>query len=309
MNPQQASAWSGAVLVIGNDRLEMGVVPDAGGSTAFLRVRRGATWADVLRPATAASLLAGDRLAFANWPLAPYSNRIAGGVIRCLPGREVRVPANAPSISAHVLHGHGWLLPWQVDARSASAVTLSLELDATAAWPWRHRIEQTLTLSAQEARASLRVTNLSNEPMPAGIGWHPYFVRTPGCTIATRQAGIWWSQDEIPVRHEPLPKALDMSAGVRLADLPASDNCFTGWSGEARMAWPEAQLEVEMSADPTMFGHTVFYNPAGRDFYCFEPVSHATNAPGLEPDAAVAAGLRILASGQTLEGSFGLRVL
>lgn len=301
---------SNAVFIIGNDQLEVGVVPEAGGSLSSVRARRGYHWVDIMRAASAKALREGDRLGFANWVVAPYSNRIANGQVRCIPGRQVRLPANAPAISPHILHGHGWLRPWTIEIRASDSITMAMQLEAGLFWPWRHRIEQTISVRGAEMTSWLSVTNLDSQPMPVGLGWHTYFPRTPECSITSRLRGIWWAEpDGIPNRHAPLPDALDMAGGARLAELPAGDNCFTGWDGVARLGWPENDVAVEMTADPALFGHIVFYNPAGTDFYCFEPVSHSTNAPHLEPDAARAEGVRILAAGQTLAGSFMLRVL
>jgi aldose 1-epimerase len=301
---------SNAVYVIGNDQLELGLVPEAGGSWTSLRVRKAAHWVDIMRPASARSLRDGDRLGYANWPIVPYSNRIANGLVRCLPGRLVQLPANAPAISPHILHGHGWLRPWAVEARTADSITMAMQLEAGQFWPWRHRMEQTISVRGVEAESWLSVTNLDSQPMPVGLGWHTYFPRTPECSITARLPGIWWaSPDGIPNRHAAVPDSLDMARGARLADLPAGDNCYTGWDGVARLAWPENDVIVEMTAAPSLFGHIVFYNPAGTDFYCFEPVSHSTNAPNLEPEAARAEGVRILAPGEVLSGSFKLRVV
>jgi aldose 1-epimerase len=46
-------------------------------------------------------------------------------------------------------------------------------------------------------------------------------------------------------------------------------------------------------------GYYILYAPAGRDFFCFEPVDHAVNAHNL-PRGVARNGLTILVPGQTL---------
>ncbi|WP_234717033.1 hypothetical protein [Ensifer adhaerens] len=42
-------------------------------------------------------------------------------------------------------------------------------------WPWDFRSEQHFELGDESLRLTLTVENRSERPMPAGMGWHPYF--------------------------------------------------------------------------------------------------------------------------------------
>ena len=68
----------------------------------------------------------------------------------------------------------------------------------------------------------------------------------------------------------------DLTAGIAIEDVEL-DNVFTGWSGEAVIAWPEYRLELAMSASaPLRF--LVVYVPGNESYFCAEPVSNSTDA-------------------------------
>ena len=76
------------------------------------------------------------------------------------------------------------------------------------------------------------------------------------------------------------------------------DNCFTGWSGSARIDTPHHRIAIEAS---DALGCAVFFRPAGQPFFAFEPVSHANNAlNGNEPP------MHVLAPAQTLEARMAI---
>ena len=51
------------------------------------------------------------------------------------------------------------------------------------AWPWAYHATQRFTLTPSGLTVELSLSNQSAAPMPAGLGWHPYFPRTPRVTI------------------------------------------------------------------------------------------------------------------------------
>ena len=64
--------------------------------------------------------------------------------------------------------------------------------------------------------------------MPAGLGWHPYFPRTPRTTVTAAVSALWRTDAEM------MPTALRAAARPRPRGAPpdavALDNGFAGWS-------------------------------------------------------------------------------
>ena len=75
---------------------------------------------------------------------------------------------------------------------------------------------------------------------------------------------------------------------------------FLGWDGIARIETPSTGLAITLTASESL-RCPVVWAPAGADFLCVEPQSHAIGAPS-EAAARAAAPLRRLQPGETLEG-------
>ncbi len=217
------------VVELKADGSRLRLVPAAGGAVArYWRER--APMREWLRPAAVEALSRGDRYETAGFPLVPYSNRIRDGRF-LFGGRAVALPLNRPP-ERHSIHGHGWQAAWRAPETSASAALLEYRHPADA-WPWAYRATQRFTLTPAWLRVELTLANESDSPMPAGLGWHPYFPRTPHTTITASVRAMWLTDGEImPTALAAEPPVAALERGVA-ADAVALDNCFTGWSGRA----------------------------------------------------------------------------
>ena len=124
---------------------------------------------DLLR--TPADLAAYQREPFfwGSFPMAPWCNRIAARPT-LVNGRTITVPPNFPDGTA--IHGQVQALAWEVVGPGALAVSAGGD-----AWPWAYRAEQRLVIEETTLRMELQLTNLSDDEMPAGLGFHPWFLR------------------------------------------------------------------------------------------------------------------------------------
>ena len=125
--------------------------------------------------------------------------------------------------------------------------------------------------------------------MPAGLGWHSYFLRTPRTALTASVERIW-PTDARCCRQSfaPSPVTARLAAGVTI-DSVSLDNGFTGWSRRAVVDWPELGARLVMTAGPPLDFLTVFIPPS-LPFFCVEPVSHATDAVNLAGAASRSAG-------------------
>jgi len=273
--------------------------PAAGGAiTRYWHARAGVT-REWLRPPPPHPIRgASPAAAFA---LVPYSNRIRDGRFT-FRGRTVQLPLNFPP-ERHSIHGQGWQGVWRPTEVTATEARLQYE-HAAAAWPWTYRAIQRITLSPDRLVVSLAVVNESAEPMPVGLGWHPYFTRTPGATITADVRAMWLTDDEtMPTTLETAPAA-ELARGIAV-DHVALDNCCVGWSGRASLEWPDLGARMTMTAAPPLDCLVVF-TPPRRPFFCLEPVSHVTDAFNLAPAGRTDTGMRVLESGDTLRATVTL---
>lgn len=239
-----------------------------------------------------------DPLQSAMFPLVPFSNRLSEDLE--LDGRKIRLPRYLRDCD-FAIHGFGWQNEWRVAEHSTNSLQIVLE-DEDSPWPSAYRAEQTLSIDRDGFQAKLTLTNIGSEPLPAGIGFHPYFPRED--CLMTIGLDAKWEQDE---RGLPLQKV--QSGWDRLAHEPLSnrrlDHSFSGWNGVAQLRWPARNIAVELQADEAL-RELVIYSP-DDDFFCLEPVSHLTNAMFatakdrqrgwriLEPKESLTGGMRIRA--------------
>jgi aldose 1-epimerase len=294
----------------GQSNWRMQLIPSRGGAAIAMEACHNGHWHPITQPTSAEALRDDLRLRYSNYALVPYSNRIADGKMPAAAGHKAKhpLPGNWPGL-AHPMHGLGWLLPWRVAQRNCREAALVLDWRGGYAWPWPMQSEQRLRLLGRNVlQMDLRVTNTGTEPMPAGLGWHPYFKADAGVTMRTRTR---WMQtagpDGLPVGLASPPRALAEGRMVDVQTLLHLDNGFGGWSGEAALCWPQRNgLRMHLIALGALRRHCVIYTPPGENFFCLEPVSHANNALTQHPLRAAAMGQRWLRPGESLNGGMRL---
>jgi aldose 1-epimerase len=285
-------------LSLADGELTLELLPGLGAAVATLRYQG----RDVLRPTPRGTT---DPFQTAAFPLVPFANRIADGRFR-VGEREVRIERNAPG-EAHPLHGHGWRRPWQVDSAARDRAQLSYE-HAPDSWPWRYAATQTLTLRGDSLDVALSVENRDSSPMPAGLGWHPYFHKGRGALLRAHLEGVWLTDEELlPVRLAHGTRFGQWGRGDEVARPELVDHCHTGWPGVAEIVLPEERLRLALTASrPLKWLH--LYSPPKLDFFCVEPVSHMPNAVNRSAPPAMT-GQRLLAPGERFDARVTLSVV
>jgi aldose 1-epimerase len=269
------------MIALGHAGWSLTLLPELGGAIGSLRH----AGHDVLRPTPAD---ARGPLETACFPLVPYANRIAGGRF-VFDGQDYHLPRNADG-QAHPLHGVGWQRAWEVAAVDARSVTLRHEHPGDGDWPWAYAAEQEFRLAQDGLHLSLSVTNRDSRPMPAGLGFHPYFPATADTRLGFEAQSVWLADAEmLPTAPAAAAHFADWSAGDGVRRTSLIDNAYAGWSGEARIASPSGTLRL--TGDGTPYLHV--FTPPGEDYFCAEPVSDMPDALNRAPTVTV------LAPGQT----------
>ncbi|MDR3372835.1 MAG: aldose 1-epimerase [Ancalomicrobiaceae bacterium] len=241
------------------------------------------------------------------FPLVPFGNRLAGNRF-AFEDQEFRLAPNTADPCR--LHGDGWLADWTVAAVSPRFVDLALSVAASAASPYAYEAHQIVSVEADKIVVALSVTNRGRR-LPFGLGLHGYFPLTAATTLLAPAAGYWLEgPGYLPTERAGLPDELDF---CRPKTLPERwiNNGFEGWSGSAKIRWPERGFGVGIAAD-ALFGRYQLFRPDARfdptgagDWFCFEPMSHSPAAFRL-PDLG---GLVPLDRDQTLAGSIRFEIL
>jgi aldose 1-epimerase len=269
----------------------LGLVPTLGGGVAAWQVDRPQGHIDLWRPWDG---LSEDRYTLANFAMLPWSNRISGGGFEHAGRFHPMVPNRAGE--PYPIHGDGWLQAWSIEQTAADTVAMHLESHRFGGNPYDYRATQTFTLRDDGLDQSVSVTHLGSEPLPYGLGLHPWFPRSNGTRITAPVRGTWLSgNDPLPTEHTAqFPPTWDLSQGAP-ATGTLIDNGFTGWSGSAELDWPDHGLRIGVRMLDSE-GYCLVYRPPQGPAFCFEPITHPIDAfhlPGRP-------GLRVLAPGETL---------
>ncbi len=272
-------------------RLELALAPATGGSIARFDWVEDGQRTPILRGTNPANP---DVLAMGSFPLVPYVNRIRGGCFT-FRGREVRLQPNMPG-DPSPLHGQGWLSAWEIGSASETEAVLCFKHE-NGEWPWAYDAEQHFLLDERGLLVALTCRNVSAEPMPCGLGQHPYFNCGPETQIATAVTDVWTIDEQVlPVEKVPATGRFDLSG--RPVCGQALDHGFGGWEGRARLTDPSWPFALEMSSPDARFFQ--LYSPASGGIFVAEPVTHANaalNAPEEEWDEL---GMEVLRPGDTM---------
>ena len=229
-----------------------------------------------------------------SFPLVPYSNRIRGGRF-FFRGREVRIAPNMPP-DPSPLHGQGWLAPWETLAAGDSSAELRFRHEP-GEWPWRYEVRQLFELRDAALDVRLSCRNLSDEPMPCGLGQHPYFHCTPETRLDTQVEGAWTIDENVlPVERVPATGRYDLRD--RLVCGQDLDHGFDGWGRRATIRTPGVPFTIQMSSpEATCFQ---LYSPPDGAIFVAEPVTHTNAALNAPEEEWPRLGLRVLEPGEEM---------
>lgn len=234
------------------------------------------------------------------FPLVPYVNRIRGGCFT-FRGRTVRLEPNmAGDVSP--LHGQGWLNPWEVESADSRTAALTYR-HKRGEWPWSYEARQHFELDERGFSVRLFCLNNGDEPMPCGLGEHPYFHCGPETRLNTN-VECAWTVDEyvLPVTRVPAEGRYDLrDRKVCGQDL---DNGSGGWGGEARMSDPSWSYDLRLSSRDAKFFQ--LYSPVHGGIFVAEPVTHANAALNHPQREWAELGMRVIDPGE--EMSLGMRL-
>lgn len=287
-------------VMVSAGKLRLTLSPFAGGAIAAFE------WIDndVARPIMRRCDSPLERvLDAASFPLVPYVNRIRGGTFT-FRGREVRLTANMAG-DPNPLHGQGWLHQWAVEAANENRAALSYH-HVPDEWPWAYEAAQQFDLNELGLSLSLTCRNTSDEPMPCGLGQHPYFPCGAETRIDTQVAEVWTIDEHVlPVDRIPATGRYDL--GDRPVCGQGLDHGFGDWGGQARLTDPDWPYDLRLSSSDARFFQ--LYSPQEGGIFVAEPVSHANAALNAPEDQWPGLGLRVLEPGEEMSLAMRLDVM
>ncbi|MFP4015984.1 MAG: aldose 1-epimerase [Halanaerobiales bacterium] len=289
-----------------NEDLQVEISPVVGASIYSMKYKLDGDWVDIMRPTPEEALSNEDVGDFASFNLFPYSNRIENALLK-FKGEEYQLEVNFDD--GHAIHGEAWTRPWQVTEADDERVVLEFKSsdfeDISWPFPFSATIEYRLEGKSFIVRTSMK--NEGDKLMPAGMGIHPYFMRSISSEKGEKvnldmdTIGLYPGETQIPTGHwvEP-PEKWDFT-GERELSREFLDNCFRAGTGTINVSWPESDLEMVIERDD-IFKHVVIYCPTGEEFFALEPVTNCNNGFNMAEEGIEDTGIIELQPGEEVSG-------
>lgn len=292
------------VQVIENDLWQVGILPETGASTAFGRIKHNGQWIDVFRPSSPADYDNSSNCA--SFLLVPWSNRIRDGRFS-FNGETIQLEARADGTA---MHGVVRNLPWVIESQGADHIQLSFDSrnHDHLNFPFAFQSIATFRLDGAKFVMDLSLKNTDSRPYPAGMGHHPYFVRTINGDEVQLEVPcdkMFDLKDKMSYA-EPVPvnDHLDFRQAKPLGSTEI-DNLLTGTDHNRpiRLIYPQNGFELDMLSDD-IFKHVIVYAPEGMPFYAVEPVTNANDGFNLYANGIEGSGVFVLQPDEVVNGSF-----
>ena len=269
--------------------LELALCPSKGGSIARFDFVHADRRTPILRgcPGIPANVLEA-----ASFPLVPFVNRIASGSFT-FRDRTICLTPNLAG-DASPLHGQGWLSPWEIVSATPREANLRFE-HRSGEWPWSYAAWQRFSLDEDGVEVELGCTNLSSEPMPCGLGQHPYFHCTSATRLRTDVEHVWTIDERVLPVEKILASGRFDIRDARVCGLDL-DHGFDGWGGSAEISDPAWPFAIHLSSSDANFFQ--LYSPKQGGIFVAEPVTHANAALNVAESEWAQLGMRVLAPGE-----------
>jgi aldose 1-epimerase len=199
--------------------------------------------------------------------MGPWPGRLADGRFDWR-GRTIQLRRTH---GRHAIHGLTWNRPWAVDAATADAARLSIELPRDE-WPMGGRVRQRVAVIEAGIRLEAEI-EADAEPMPAALGWHPWFLRRGDPRLRVDAATYQRTERMVPTGEAaPVAGRTDLRAGPALGQRRL-DLAYLEARSPVVVLWPDVELRISFEPSPAPL---VVYTP--RDSFCVEPLTAPPNA-------------------------------
>jgi aldose 1-epimerase len=231
-------------------------------------------------------------IAWGCYLMAPFVGRLSGGSVDWS-GKHGQLPLN---LGRHSIHGAVFDRAWTVAERAPNALAMTCTFDPVR-WPFRGVMSQRLQI--ERGRLRLEAEILAEEPMPAALGWHPWFLDSERARVTLRSDAVLRVDPELI----PTGERVDVDARTDLRSGAAMvgrrlDDVYVAVRAPAKVTWPDFELTMDFDAPTGSF--VVFVHPQA---ICVEPITAWPDSIRLAAAGRADTGLVSLVTGQKLAAS------
>jgi len=292
------------MIRLASPTIKLDILPRFGARWIRLRTRVDDLWKEILWPPPALRHIEKNPLFGGAFLMGPWCNRIPGGKFT-FKREGLQLRSNFADGSA--IHGDVYSRPWQVASASPTSVSLTLDTkqEADFNFPFDFRFGHRIKIVGPRIEASFGAMNLSDEPAPVGLGFHPFFLRrlnphSRPAVITIPAPNYFPSEKAIPTGPaRPVSGRFDARQGVSLSDR-TFDTGYTGFKGRpVSLYYPDEKFEMWMMPGADVRHLYVWAPPyfegKSAPFVCAEPMSMSVNGFERREQKAWDSGVQILA--------------
>ncbi len=295
-----------------NEFWKLEVLPRLGASPVALEANIENAWQPVMRPTPKEFLTLDSSARFSSYNLAPYSNRIKNNQF-VFEGKTYKLQ---PNWFPEGLTIHGDIRNRPLEMTRTDNM-LEFYFDSRTLedsnYPFDYTFKTKYSLEGDVFITHLEVQNVGSTRMPAGLGYHPYFVRhflgSSAAPLLHFQASSVYLTDNSRIpdgASQAIPNELDFSSPASPVEVFV-DNIYNDWDGVATLEWVGSGYKMRIEGDK-IYGHFVVFNGDPDGTIALEPVSHATDGFNLLARGVPNTGVRILESGEILSGAMRVKL-
>lgn len=239
--------------------------------------------------------------------MAPFPNRIKDGVY-IFDGTAYLLPLNKPA-EHNACHGFIMNAPFTITSRSeiegAYHVTLSHTCKGMFGYPFPFHTSVTYIFSGTTIHIVTAMTNIGNNLMPIGFGWHPYFTTgTPVDQLFLHTSPV----ERIVVDERLIPTGEvvpyhthDTFTQIHNTQFDTGFH-FLGTHRKVTLNDPVKKISISVEMNESPYEYVQLFIPPSRTSLAIEPMTCATNALNN------GCGLTLLDVGKTLSARYQISV-
>jgi aldose 1-epimerase len=288
---------TGELVTLSYGKYSLVVAPGFGARIVSFRDGR----RDLLRPTPDDVILHPKVYEFAGFPLMPYSGPLFG------PGFAFRGSNYALDRTVReeptATHGDAWISHFNIVHKTSDSLALELAHEpeiGTFPFRWRGYVGYSLTQAG--LTIALRVTSRDHRPMPAGIGFHPYFPKHAGTRLRFDAVGVWPPDgpESVALGCGPMIEGLSFCNGPDVSEMVV-DRLYEGWDGRAELTAADGHKTI-ITADGALDKMQI-YSAWHYPYVCVEPVSNTNDGFNRMAAGVPSHGVRVLEPGRSIEGT------
>jgi aldose 1-epimerase len=292
-------------MEINNGIIRLQVVPEIGGSIVDFSVKKTEQWIPIMRPGEMPLSKSSNASSFV---LIPYSNRLRDGRFS-FQGKNYQLRDG----EKHAIHGDVRDRSLRVLEHTEYRIVMAFNSTEVPDINFPFSFSATLTYSLEDSTlwSEINLTNIGQEAMPGGCGFHPYFNRrVPGSTgeveLQVKVNGVYPGETPLPT-GPAVPISPEQDFGNQRPLDVVLDQCFAGWNRQAKIDWPGSGIKACFQADPGL-EHIIVYSPESESFFAVEPVTNANDGFNLLAKGDNNCGVVILKPGKSLKARFAITI-